>query len=293
MLKQRSLKSSVQLSGVGLHTGKTVTLTLHPAAVNTGIVFRRVDLNPPISIPATTQYVSDTRLNTCLTNGNASISTVEHLLSALAGMGIDNAQIDLNGCEPPIMDGSAQAFVQLIQTAGIQEQQAAKQFLRIKRKVQVEEAGKLASLAPFAGFKVTMVIDFSHPIIAQTQQTLSIELDQTAYIEEISAARTFGFLSEYEFLQKNNLGLGASLENTVVLDETSLVNTEGLRSNAEFVKHKILDAIGDLYLLGHSLIGEFHGYKSGHALNHQLRQALLNDPTAWELVQQPSHTLAV
>jgi len=283
-MKQLTLKNTAHISGIGLHTGKPVELTFHPAPENTGIVFRRVDMSPVVLIPATTHYVSDTRLNTCLANGSASISTVEHVLSAVAGLNIDNLYIDLTACEPPVMDGSAWPFVQLIQSVGMLEQTALKQFIRIKREIRVEEGDKFASLAPFDGCKVSMTIDFNHPIIAQTQQSLSIDFSQASYSDEISTARTFGFLSEYDYLRKNNLGLGASLENTLVLNETEILNKEGLRNNAEFVKHKILDAVGDLRLLGHNLLGEFTGYKSGHALNHSLRQALLHDPAAWELV---------
>lgn len=283
-MKQRTIKNTATLSGIGLHTGKTVDLTLHPAPENNGIVFRRIDLDPIKVIPATTESVSDTRLNTCLANGNAYISTVEHILSALSGLAIDNVLIDLTENEPPIMDGSAWPFVQLIQSAGIVEQQAAKQFMRIKRKVIVEQDGKFASIEPCDGFKVSVTIDFNHPVITKTQQSFSITLSEKSYVDEISTARTFGFLSEYDYLKKNNLGLGASLENTLVLDETALLNEGGLHDNAEFVKHKILDAIGDLRLLGYNVLGEFTGFKSGHALNHALRQAVLSDSTAWELV---------
>lgn len=283
-MKQLTLKKAVQISGVGLHTGNPVNLTFHPAPENTGIVFSRLDMNSAITIPATTEYVSDTRLNTCLANGDTCIWTVEHVLSALAGLKIDNVRIDLTTCEPPIMDGSAYPFVQLIQSAGILEQNATKQFIRIKRTVTVEEGDKSASLAPFDGFKISMTIDFNHPVIAQTQQSLSIDFSQASYVDEISNARTFGFLSEYDYLRKNNLGLGANLDNTLVLDSAKILNKEGLRDNAEFVKHKILDAIGDLCLLGHNLQGEFVGHKSGHALNHRLRQTLLQDKTAWELI---------
>ncbi len=283
-MKQRTLQSSVHLSGIGLHTGKTVSLTFHPAPENNGIIFRRVDVNPIVTIPATTEYVSDTRLNTCLANGDVSIATVEHVLSALAGLAIDNVWIDLNACEPPVMDGSAWPFVQILQSAGIIEQDADRQFIRIKRNITIEEDGKFVSLAPADSFKISMTIDFNHPAIMQTQQSWQIDFSKDSYVDEISRARTFGFLSEYEYLKKNNLGLGASLENTVVLDETKILNEGGLRNNAEFVKHKILDAVGDLCLLGHPLIGELTGYKSGHALNHALRQALLNDKSAWELV---------
>lgn len=286
VLKQRTLQNTVYISGVGLHSGTKVDLILHPAAENTGIIFRRVDLDPAILLPANTDYVGDTRLNTCLVNGSTSIATVEHLLSALAGLQIDNVRIDINACEPPAMDGSAQAFAQMIQSAGILEQNAAKQFIRIKREVTVTQGDKFARLAPFSGSKISMSIEFDHPVILASQQSLSIDFSQASYMDEISFARTFGFLSEYEYLRQNNLGLGASLENALVLNDTAIVNEGGLRDNAEFVKHKILDALGDLRLLGHNFIGEFTGHKSGHALNHTLRKALLHDTSAWELTTQ-------
>jgi UDP-3-O-[3-hydroxymyristoyl] N-acetylglucosamine deacetylase len=283
-MNQQTLKKSISITGIGLHTGKPVQLSFQPAPENTGLVFRRVDLDPIVTIPALTDYVGDTRLNTCLAKGDVYIWTIEHVLSALAGLAIDNVYIDLNAHEPPIMDGSAQHFVAMIQSAGIVAQNAPKQFIQIKRKISVADGDKFASLTPFSGFKVTMTIDFNHPVIAQTPQSFSMDLSSAAYASEISLARTFGFLKEHEFLKKNNLGLGASLENTLVLNDTDIVNQGGLRDGAEFVKHKILDAVGDLCLLGHSLKAEFTGYKSGHALNHALRQAVLRDPTAWELV---------
>lgn len=281
--KQFTLKHTASISGIGLHTGKTVTLVFHPAPENTGILFKRIDLDPTVVIPATTSYVSDTRLNTCLANENAYISTVEHLLSAIAGLRIDNLYIEIDAPEIPIMDGSAWPFVQLFLSTGLAAQDAKKQILRVLRKITVEEGDKSASLVPFEGFKVSMSIDFDHPAILQTQQSLQLDFAQDSYAEEISTARTFGFLSEYEYLRQNNLGLGASLENTIVLNDTEILNKEGLRNNAEFVKHKILDAIGDLRLLGYNLFAEFIGYKSGHALNHRLRQAVLEDSGAWEL----------
>lgn len=284
MLKQRTLKNTAHISGIGLHTGKPVDLILHPAAENTGILFRRVDLQPFVIVPATTAHVHDTHLNTSLTHNGASIATIEHLLSALAGLSIDNVLIDINHCEPPAMDGSALPFAEKIQAAGILEQNATKQFIRIKKKITVTEGDKFANLAPFEGCKISMTIHFNHPVIIQTQQSFSIDFSHTSYTDEISSARTFGFLSEYEYLRKNNLGLGAGLDNTLVLSDTELLNAEGLRDNAEFVKHKILDAMGDLRLLGHNFIGEFTGYQSGHTLNHKLRLALLDDPTAWEIV---------
>jgi UDP-3-O-[3-hydroxymyristoyl] N-acetylglucosamine deacetylase len=283
-MKQRTLKHTAQLSGIGVHTGKTVTITCQPAPENTGIVFRRIDMSPAVIIPATTDYVHDTRMNTCLAHDNTQVATVEHLLSALGGLKIDNLYIDLADCEIPIMDGSAAPFVQMILSAGILEQQADKRCIRIRQKIRVEEGDKFVSLAPFDGFKISMTIDFNHPLILQTQQFFSIDFAEKSYADEISTARTFGFLSEYEYLRQNNLGLGAGLENTLVLNDTDILNPGGLRNNAEFVKHKILDAVGDLRLLGYDLLGEFVGYKSGHALNHRLRQALLQDKAAWELI---------
>lgn len=283
MIKQRTIATSVSATGIALHTGKTVNITLRPARVDTGIIFKRIDLDPPIEIPATTHYVGDTRLNTGLTNEGASISTVEHILSAFAGQGIDNAYIDLDGIEPPVMDGSAFVFTSLIHTAGIQEQEAPKKFLRIKRKVLVEEGDKFALLEPHEGTKFSFTIDFDHPAIKATEQTVEFDLMTRSFTKEISGARTFGFLADYDYLKKNNLALGASLENTVVLDDNHALNEGGLRYKDEFVRHKILDAIGDLYLLKHNIIGAFTGHKSGHALNHKLRQALLDDPTAWEI----------
>lgn len=291
-MKQRTLAQSVQFSGIGIHKGEEVQLTLHPADIDTGIVFRRIDLQPVVSIPAKTDYVSDTRMNTCLASEGIAIATVEHVLSALYGLGVDNAYVDLNAAEPPVGDGSSEPFVELILKAGIQNQNASKQFFRIKRKVSVQEEDKIASVEPYSGFKFSLSIDFDHPIIKKTQQTATIDLATICYAKEISRARTFGFYAEYDYLKKNNLARGASLDNTLVLDQDKILNTGNLRYPDEFVKHKVLDAIGDLYLLGHTVIGAFTGYKSGHRLNHLLRQALLADPTAWELVTlQPTDKL--
>lgn len=283
MLQQRSLEKPASLSGIGVHSGKTVEITLQPAEPNTGIIFRRIDLTPAINIPATTANISDTRMNTCLSADGASVATIEHLMSALAGFGIDNAYIDLSGPELPILDGSSKKFAELIQTAGIQPQAAPKQFIRIKQEIIVQDGDKYARLEPYQGFKYEMSIAFDHPVINNSQQSCSLELNCQTYMEQISPARTFGFLAEYEYCKKNNLALGASLDNTIVLDDQNILNPEGLRSQDEFVKHKLLDAIGDLHLLGHNIIGAFSGYKSGHQLNHQLRQALLNNPSHWEL----------
>lgn len=284
MLKQRTLAKSVSASGIAIHTGKPVNITLHPAETGTGIIFKRIDLDPPVEIPATTHYVGDTRLNTTLTHDGAHVSTVEHILSAFAGQGIDNAYVDLDNAELPVMDGSARVFTSLIQTAGIQAQDAPKKFLRIKQTVRVEDGDKFALLTPHHGTKFSFTIDFDHPAIQATQQTAEIDLMTEAFVEEISGARTFGFLSDYEYLKKNHLAQGASLENTIVLDDKGVINEGGLRYENEFVRHKILDAIGDLFLLQHTIIGAFEGYKSGHALSHQLRLALLADPTTYEIV---------
>ena len=284
MIKQRTLKNIIRATGVGLHTGKKIYLTLCPAPVETGIVFRRVDLDVPVEIKASPEYVGDTRLSTSLEKGDVKISTVEHLLSALAGMGIDNAYIDLSAPEVPIMDGSAGPFVFLIQSAGIEEQSKPKRFIRIKRKVKVQEDDKWAMFEPFDGFKVNFTIDFDHPAFTAREQNAVVDFSTTSFVKEISRARTFGFMKDVEILRERELALGGSLDNAVVVDDYRILNEDGLRYEDEFVKHKILDAIGDLYLLGHSLIGAFSGYKSGHALNNRLLCALMADESAWEEV---------
>ncbi len=284
MIRQRTLKNSIKATGIGLHTGEKIYLTLRPAPVDTGIVFRRVDLDDPVEIAARPENVGCTTLSTTLVKDGVRISTVEHLLSALAGLGIDNAYIDLSAPEVPIMDGSAGPFVFLIQSAGIAEQGAAKQFIRIKRKVLVEDGDKRACFETFDGFKVSFTIDFNHPVIKSRSQHLSMDFSTTSFVKEVSRARTFGFMSELEQLQEKNLALGGSPDNAIVLDDYRILNGDGLRYNDEFVKHKILDAIGDLYLMGHSLIGAYSAYKSGHALNNRLLRALLADEDAWELV---------
>lgn len=284
MIKQRTLKNIIRATGVGLHTGEKVYLTLRPAAVDTGIVFRRVDLEQPVEIEAKAENVGDTTLSTSLANGEVRVSTVEHLLSALAGMGIDNAYIDLNAPEVPIMDGSAGPFVFLIQSAGIQEQEAPKRFIRIKRAVTVQDGDKWVRFEPFDGFKVGFSIDFDHPAFKEDHQNAEVDFSTTSFVKEVSRARTFGFMSQIETLRANNLALGGSLDNAVVVDDYRILNEDGLRYVDEFVKHKILDSIGDLYLLGHSLIGAFSGHKSGHALNNKLLRTLLTDKEAWEEV---------
>ena len=284
MIKQRTLKNVIRATGVGLHTGKKVLLTLRPASANTGIIFRRVDLDPAVEIPAKPKYVGDTSLSTTLVKDNIRISTVEHLLSALAGFGIDNAFVDLTADEVPIMDGSAGPFVFLIQSAGIVEQNAAKKFLRIKEKIRVDKDEKWAMLEPFDGFKVGFSIEFDHPVFNQNNCHAEIDFSTTSFVKEVSRARTFGFMRDVELLRQKNLVLGGSLDNAVVVDDYRILNEDGLRYADECVKHKILDAIGDLYLLGHSLIGAFKGYKSGHALNNTLIRELLLNEDAWELV---------
>lgn len=284
MIKQRTLKNVIRATGVGLHTGEKVYLTLRPAAPGTGIKFRRSDLDEPVVIDARPENVGETLLSTTLVKGDAKISTVEHLLSALAGLGIDNALIDVSAPEVPIMDGSAGPFVFLLQSAGVKDQDAPKRFIRIKQKVMVEDGDKWACFEPFDGFKVTFTIDFVHPAFNEEAKTASIDFSSTSFVKEVSRARTFGFMKDIETLRSMNLALGGSLNNAIVVDDYRILNEDGLRYVDEFVKHKILDAIGDLYLLGHSLIGSFTGYKSGHALNNQLLRALLKNKDAWESV---------
>lgn len=284
MIKQRTLKNVIRATGVGLHTGKKIFLTLRPAPANAGIIFRRVDLDDPVEIEAKPDNVGDTMLSTSLMKGDVKISTVEHLLSALAGFGIDNAYIDLSSDEVPIMDGSAGPFVFLIQSAGVEEQNAAKRFMRIKEKIRVEDEDKWAMFEPFEGFKVGFTIEFDHPMFHEDNCKAEIDFSTTSYVKEVSRARTFGFMREVELLRENNLALGGSLDNAVVVDDYRILNEDGLRYEDECVKHKILDAIGDLYLLGHSLIGSFTGFKSGHALNNRLLRELLARESAWELV---------
>jgi UDP-3-O-[3-hydroxymyristoyl] N-acetylglucosamine deacetylase len=282
MIRQRTLKNIIRATGIGLHTGEKVYLTLRPAAVDTGIVFRRVDLDEPVEIAAKPDNVGDTRLSTTLIHNNVRISTVEHLLSAMAGLGIDNAYIDVSAAEVPIMDGSAGPFVFLIQSAGIEEQNAPKRFIRIKKPVVVEDGDKWARFDPFEGFKVSFNIDFQHPVFKAQSQTTTVDFSSTSFVKEVSRARTFGFMRDIEQLRENNLALGGSLDNAIVMDDYRVLNEDGLRYRDEFVKHKVLDAIGDLYLLGCSLIGEFSGYKSGHELNNRLLRTLLANEDAWE-----------
>ncbi|HTT02077.1 MAG TPA: UDP-3-O-acyl-N-acetylglucosamine deacetylase [Steroidobacteraceae bacterium] len=282
MVGQRTLKNSIRAIGVGLHTGKKVLMTLRPGAVDTGIVFRRTDLSGTADVRAHPENVGDTRLGTTLVRGDVRVSTVEHLLSAFAGLGIDNAIVELSAPEVPIMDGSAGPFVFLLQSAGLEEQRSPKRFVRIKKTLRVEEDGKWAGFAPFDGFKVNFEIEFNHPIFKRRSQRASMDFSTTSFLKEVSRARTFGFMRDLEMLRSRNLALGGNLDNAIVLDDYRVLNEDGLRYEDEFVKHKILDAIGDLYLLGHSLIGEFSGFKSGHALNNKLLRALLADESAWE-----------
>lgn len=284
-LRQRTLKHSIQATGIGIHTGKKVYLTLRPAPANSGIIFNRTDLNPACEIPAYATNIGDTTLSSCLIKDKVRIATIEHLMSAFAGLGIDNAYVDVSAPEVPIMDGSAGPFVFLIQSAGIEEQKAAKQFIRIKKEIRIEDGDKWVSLKPYNGYKLTFTITFDHPLFReQSQKTTTLEFSSRSYIKEISRARTFGFLSEFEYLRANNLALGGSLDNAIVVDNYRVLNEDGLRYPNEFVKHKLLDAVGDLYLLGANLLGAFTGHKSGHALNNKLLRALLADQTAWEKV---------
>ncbi len=284
MVKQRTLKNSVHATGVGLHTGERVDLTLRPAPANSGIVFRRVDLSPVVEIRAEALAVHDTRLSTCLEANGVRVATIEHLMSACAGLGVDNAYVDLSSAEVPIMDGSAGTFIFLLQSAGIVEQSAAKKFIRIKKTVEVKDGDKWVRIEPFNGYKLSFTINFTHPVFATTKQNVTIDLGEHSYIKEVSRARTFGFMQDVEAMRAQGLALGGNLDNAIVMDEYRIINPDGLRFDDEFVKHKVLDAIGDLYLLGHPLIGAFSGYKSGHALNNALLRALLADEQAWELV---------
>jgi len=292
MVGQRTLKNTIRASGVGLHTGKKVLMTLRPGAPDSGIVFRRTDLPELVDIRAHAENVGDTTLGTSLVNGEARVSTVEHLLSAFAGLGIDNAIVEVSAPEVPIMDGSAGPFVFLLQSAGIEEQRVAKRFVRIKKRVRVEQGDKWAQFDPFDGFKVNFEIEFNHPVFKRRSQQASMDFSTTSFLREVSRARTFGFMRDLEKMRARNLALGGNLDNAIVLDDFRVLNEDGLRYEDEFVKHKILDAIGDLYLLGHSLIGEFSGHKSGHELNNKLLRTLLADETAWEEVVFETHAEA-
>ncbi|CTP92491.1 UDP-3-O-acyl-N-acetylglucosamine deacetylase [Xanthomonas graminis] len=284
MTQQRTLKNTIRATGVGLHSGDKVYMTLRPAPADHGIVFRRVDLEPAVEVPADAELVTETTLCTGLSRGDAKIQTVEHLMSAMAGLGVDNAIVELSSAELPIMDGSSGPFVFLLQSAGIVEQGKPKRFIRIKRPVEVRDGDKIARFAPYEGYKLGFTIQFDHPMIPAKQSRQEIEFSTMAYIKEISRARTFGFMRDLEYMRERNLGLGGSMDNAIVLDEFRVLNDDGLRYADEFVRHKILDAIGDLYLAGGAILGAYEGYKSGHALNNKLVRALLAEQAAWEWV---------
>jgi len=284
MLRQRSLKSVVKATGVGLHSGVKVSLVLRPAQPNTGVVFRRVDLTPPVDLKADPFGVGDTRLASCLEQDGVKVATVEHLMSALAGLGIDNIYVDVDAAELPIMDGSAAPFVFLLQSAGIEEQNAAKKFLRVKKVVEIKDGDKWARLSPYDGFSLEFSIVFNHPAVNRSATHARVDFADQSYLREVARARTFGFMQDVETLRDQGLALGGSLENAIVMDEYRVLNSDGLRYADEFVKHKILDAVGDLYLAGHPLLGAFSAHKSGHALNNLLLRELLADSSAWELV---------
>jgi len=284
MLRQRTLKSVIRSTGVGLHSGIKVKLVLRPAQPNTGIVFRRVDLDPPVDLKADPFGVGDTRMASCLERDGVKLGTVEHLMSALAGLGIDNLYIDVDAAEIPIMDGSAAPFVFLLQSAGIEEQNAAKKFMRVRKPVEVKDGDKWARLEPYDGFKLTFSILFNHPAVDQSGTHVEVDFADQSYIRDISRARTFGFTQDVEALREQGLALGGSLDNAIVMDEYRVLNAEGLRLPDEFVRHKVLDAVGDLYLVGHPLLAAFSAHKSGHAMNNRLLRALLADATAWDWV---------
>ena len=287
MLRQRTLKNIIRATGVGLHSGEKVFLTLRPAPVDAGIVFRRVDLDPVLELPARADLVTETVLCTGLSREGGKVMTVEHLLSALAGLGIDNCYIELSAAEVPIMDGSAGPFVFLLQSAGVAEQDAPKKFIRITRPVEVRDGDKVARFEPYDGFRLGFTVVFNHPAIPAAQSRAEVEFSTANYIKEVSRARTFGFMHDLEYMRERNLGLGGSMDNAIVLDEFRVLNEDGLRYADEFVRHKILDAVGDLYLAGHAILGAYEGYKSGHALNNQLVRALMAEQSAWEIVTFP------
>jgi UDP-3-O-[3-hydroxymyristoyl] N-acetylglucosamine deacetylase len=284
MIRQRTLKTTIKATGVGVHTGRKVALVLRPAAPDTGIVFCRSDLPGNPAVPARAHNVVDTRMATVLEKDGARVSTVEHLMSAFFGMGVDNAYVDVSAEEVPIMDGSAATFVFLLQQAGVEEQPAAKKYLRVLKPVAIEQGEKRVSLSPYAGFMVGFSIEFRHPVFEQSETTVDIDFGEISFVKEVARARTFGFTQDVEAMRSAGLGRGGSLDNAIVVDDFRVLNSEGLRFDDEFVKHKALDAVGDLYLAGHPIIGAFRGHKSGHALNNQLVRAFLDDATAWEVV---------
>ncbi|MFY9317407.1 MAG: UDP-3-O-acyl-N-acetylglucosamine deacetylase [Burkholderiales bacterium] len=284
MLRQRTLKSLVGATGVGLHTGQKVRMSLRPAQPDTGIVFRRTDLAQPVEVPARADLVGETRLCSCLVRGEVKVYTIEHLMSAFSGLGVDNAYVDLDGPEVPIMDGSAAPFALLIQQAGIEEQGAPKRFLRVKKRIEARDGDKWAVLEPYEGFRLAFSIVYKHPVIEKSNTSLTVDFATTSYLKEVARARTYGFMHEVEDLRNVGLALGGGLENAVVLDEHRVLNAEGLRFGDEFIRHKILDAIGDLYLLGRPFLAAFSAHKSGHSLNNRLLRALMADPAATEVV---------
>ena len=289
---QRTLASSVHVTGVGLHSGERVVLNMHPADVDTGIRFRRTDLEGEQGeiIPLSPLLINDTRLSsTIVTESGVRVGTIEHIMSALSAMGIDNVLIELNAPEIPIMDGSSLPFIYLLQDAGIFDQAAEKKFIRIKKPIVVEDPSKRVAFLPYDGFKVTLTIDFDHPVFNRSNQTYSIDFAGASYLEEIARARTFGFMQEVELMRSHNLGLGGNLTNAIVIDDFDVLNPEGLRYPDEFVRHKILDAIGDLYIAGHPIIGAFEGFKSGHAINNALLRKMFSDPDSFEWVTFPSN----
>lgn len=285
MLKQRTLRNPIKAVGIGLHTGQNITMELLPADVNTGINFIRKDIDESLLIPAIAENVGDTSLSTALIKDDVKISTIEHLLSAIAGLGVDNCLIKVDGPEVPIMDGSSSPFVFLIQSAGLEDQDALKKFIKVKKEITVTRDDAYASIKPFNGFKVSFKVDFDHPVHKKLPSESIIDFSSTSFVKEVCRARTFGSWNEKELLQSKNLALGASVSNAIVFGEEKILNEEGLRFNDEIVKHKMLDAIGDLYLLGGNLIGQFSGYKSGHALNNQLLRKIISDADAYEVVE--------
>lgn len=284
MIKQRTLKNTIRASGVGLHTGKKIYLTLLPGEIDSGIIFRRVDLNPPVEIKATAKNVGETTLSTCLISGDVRVSTIEHILSAMAGLGIDNAVVELDAPEVPIMDGSAGPFIFLLQSAGIQEQPAYKKFVRVLKEVTLKDGDKVATFLPFDGFKVNFSIAFDLPVFQGRNLETTVDFSSSAFVKDISRARTFGFMHEIEYLRSKGLAQGGSMDNAIVVDEYRILNEDGLRYEDEFVKHKVLDAIGDLYLLGNSLLCEYRAHKSGHSLNNRALRLLMDQEDAWEYV---------
>ncbi len=284
MIRQRTLKNAFETIGIGLHSGRKVKLALRPAPVDTGIVFRRIDLNPPVAIKAEPERVNDTRMATTLDKGQAKIATIEHLMSALSGLGIDNCFVEVDGAEIPIMDGSGASFVFLIKAAGVVEQDAPRKFVRVKKPIEVHAGDKWASLEPFNGYKLSFAIDFGHPAIDATAQLVEVDFDTQTYINDVAKARTFGFVNDLEMLRSYGLAQGGTLDNAVVMDDYHVLNPDGLRSNDEFAKHKLLDAMGDLYVLGHPLVAHYKAFKSGHDLNNKLLRKLLSEPDSWEFV---------